>query len=288
MSVDLGPVIPRRRLGAELKRLRTERDKKLSEVARELLISTSKLSRLETGQGLPSERDMRDLLSYYQQDATELGRQLRTWAQNARKEPWWQQVGTVDPTTDYYIALETAATEIQGYVANFVPSLLQTEEYARALISATQPDIGPALEQQVHVRLRRQDVLSRQNNPVTIDMIIDESVFHRRAGSRKVMREQLIHMANATRQPNVILRVFPFSSGPHAAMSEGTFSLFHYSRSIDPDVVVVDSLENDQHIDQPDIVEKYRDALADLRKQSKTPHESTELIRSMSDTYLGS
>ncbi len=287
MAVELGPVIPRRRLGAELKRLRQERDKKLAEVAHDLLISNSKLSRLETGQAVPTDRDMRDFLRYYDLETTGLGERLKRWAVEAREEPWWQDA-PIPTITDHYISFETAADQIRAYVANFVPSLLQTEDYARSLLTALKRGAGSDLELQIQVLLRRQQAVTRLDSPVDIDMIIDESVFHRMAGSASTMREQLKYMAKAAERPNVVLRVFPFASGPHPAMQEGTFSLFHYNRKIDPDVVFLEGMDNDDYLDHVDQVQKYKAALDDLSKRSLRPDQSRQFIRSMADTYLSS
>jgi transcriptional regulator with XRE-family HTH domain len=279
----LGPAIPRRRFGAELKRLREERGQTLAEVAAELLISTSKLSRLEKGHAAPQDRDVRDLLNYYDQSDTELGDRMRRWAQEARAAPWWQeQVEGTLPVPEQYMQYETAAALIRGFADHFVPTLLQTEGYARGLVRALESDDPAEIEALVELRLRRQEVITRNDYPVSLDVVLDESVFHRMVGPREVMREQIDSLAASTDLPNVTLRVFPFAAGPHPAVSEGTFSLFHFRRAIDPDIV---NIENKFFIEQAARVEVYRKLLDDLADVAFRPDESAEFIRRMATGY---
>lgn len=282
----LGPAIPRRRLGAELRRLRHGKGKRLSEVADDLLISTSKLSRLEKGQGPARDRDMRDLLDYYGEADTELGERMWTWAREGRETPWWQETTEVlPPAVDQYIRYETAAAEIRGYVVHFVPTLLQTADYARAVYEIMEPGEPEEIERLVELTKRRQDVLTQDDYPVTLDVVIDESVLHRVVGTREVMRAQLDALARASEMPNVRLRVYRFETGPHRAMAEGVFTLFHFRKAIDQDVVNIEGRLNDVYVEQPEIVSVYRDLLDGLRQQALDPGASIALIRDIARKY---
>jgi transcriptional regulator with XRE-family HTH domain len=285
-SQGLGPAIPRRRFGAELRRLRTEQGKLLGQVAKELMISTSKLSRLEKGHGAPQDRDVRDLLEYYQLTGTELGDRMWRWALEGRETPWWHEAPEpVPPAIDQYLQYETAASLIRGY-ATFVPSLLQTAGYAQALVTAMDTVDPEEVASHVDLRIRRQSAISRDEYPVSLDTILDESVFHRMVGTAATMREQLISLANASELPTVSLRVFPFAAGPHPALREGAFSVFEFRRNIDQDVVYIESEVADSYIDQPEQVERYRRLLDGLSARSLDPTASAGFIRRMSDSYL--
>ncbi|MBV9312419.1 MAG: helix-turn-helix domain-containing protein [Pseudonocardia sp.] len=284
VSQGLDPASPRRLFGAELRRLRREQGKLLSDVAKHVMFSPSKLSRLEKGQSVPQERDVRDLLDYYGQSGTELGDRMHRWALEGREalQAWREATDTVPSTIEQYMQYETAASLIYGYVSHFVPSLLQTASYARALISAlnsTDPDEIAAL---VDLRLRRQEVISRDEFPVSLDIIIDESVFHRVVGTPTIMREQIARLADASELPNVTLRVHPFSAGPHAALSEGTFTIFQFRQPIDQEVVNIESMITEVYIDQPERVARYRESLDGLKAIALSPAESTQFIRRMS------
>lgn len=288
-SQHLGPIIPRRRLGAELRRLRHERGMLLGEVAQQLMISTSKLSRLEKGQGAPQDRDVRDLLNYYDLTGTDLGERMWSWAKEGRETPWWNEAtDEVRSIVERYVQFETAATLVRGYIAQFVPSLLQTPEYARAHVTAMLTTNAEEVAEHVDLRLRRQQIIARKEYPVSIDFVLDESVFHRMVGTPTIMREQLLSLVRASEQPNVTLRIFPFANGPQAAITEGTYCIFQFRRPIDQDVVNVESMLTESYIDQPERVERYRELLDSLEQRSLNPDASREFIRSMSDSYLSS
>lgn len=284
----LGQAIPRRRLGAELRRLRDERGKLLQEVAEDLLISTSKLSRLEKGQAAPRERDMRDLLVYYGQDGTELGERMRRWAREGREAPWWHDdaTATVSPMLDQYLQYETAAEEISGFLMDFVPTLLQTPAYARALHSALYPDDDTGdVEAFVRLVTRRQEVLTRSEYRARLDVVLDEAVLHRSVGSPETMREQLLTLAACVGSPNVTIRVLRFSAGPHPAQAEGDFTIFHFRRAIDADVVNLEGRIHDAYIEDAAGVANYHRLMRDLRNRAQEPEESAALLRQLADRH---
>lgn len=283
-SQGLGPAIPRRRLGQVLRTLRDEQGKTLAQVAGDLLFSTSKLSRLEKGQGPAGERDLRDLLRYYGQVDTDLGDRMRRWAVEGREVAWWQQEA-VSPAIDQYIQYETAAAQISGYVINFVPSLLQTPDYARAMYTAMGADGPRDVDHLVALTRRRQEVMTRAAYPASLDVVVDESVLHRMVGGHGVMRVQLAALVEAAAMPNVVIRVYPFAAGPHPALAEGVFTLFHFRRSIDRDVVALERRLVDAYVDDPDDVDNYRELLERLRGSALAPPASAEFLRRMAQAY---
>jgi transcriptional regulator with XRE-family HTH domain len=281
----LGPAIPRRRLGAEFRRLREERGEQLQEVARALLISSSKLSRIEKGQGVPQDRDVRDLLVYFGQEHTDLGDRMRRWAEEGRETPWWHDpLLAVRPMLESYLQYETAATEISGYAIDVVPTLLQTADYARALQSALYPD-DDDLDAAVDLILRRQEVLTRAEYPLRLDLVLDEAVFHRVVGSRAVMRGQLAALAEASTRPTIRLRVLPFDAGPDPAIAEGVFTIFHFRRDIDADIVNVESRLADTYVEGDENVARYHHLIAGLRMRARTPEVTAEFIRTLASRY---
>lgn len=277
-SQGLGPAIPRRRLGAELRRLRRERDKNLAEVAGDLLISTSKLSRLEKGHSPAQERDIRDLLTYYGEAGTELGERMRRWAAEGREEPWWQQKsGDVPPLIDQYLQYETAAKKIDGFAVHYVPTLLQTADYARAQLREFNPDKLDEVEGLVEVVRHRQEVLTRKQYPASLDVVIDEAALRRVVGSRGIMLDQLERLVKASAQPNVTLRALPFSAGMHRALSQGSFTYFTFRRDIDSDIVNIEGYVTDTYV-EGDQVEPYRTLLDELRSRALDPSTTRRFI----------
>ena len=281
-SQGLGPAIPRRRLGAALRELRQERKKNLGDVAKDLLISTSKLSRLEKGLSPARERDIRDLLNYYDQSGTELGQRMRRWAEEGRTEGSWHQNDAVPTITDRYLQYETAAIQIGAYVTHFVPSLLQTESYARALISALDTEDSQQVEELVKVRMSRKAVLTREDYPLSLDFIIDESTLHRVVGTSDVMRDQLENLVEASLSPTVTLRILAFDAGPDPALLEGSFTIFQFRRPIDPDVVNIEGRITDRYI-EGDQVEVYQKRLEGLKEKALTPGQSRDFITRLTE-----
>src|SRR5690349_10228577 len=183
--VASGPVGPRRRLGAELRRLRTAKGFHLDHVAGELGCSTSKISRLETGKGIPKPADVRRLLRIY--DATAVDRDLlMRLVRDSRAEGWWESYTDGVPLERFfldgpgrYAALESDAVALLSFDSAILHGLLQIPEYARAVLSAELPDHSPSdVDQLVELRLRRQEALHRPR-PLRLSAVVDESVFAR-------------------------------------------------------------------------------------------------------------
>jgi transcriptional regulator with XRE-family HTH domain len=275
-----GPLIPRRRFGGEIKRLRDARGETLADTARVLMISTSKLSRIETGQGELRPRDVRDLLAYFGIGDTPEGAQLQEWAEEARKPGWWQD-GTyrMPQRLDTFIGYESAASRIEDYSPIVVPGWLQTAQYATETLRRLAPTLTPEqVTEQVELRMERQEALASRENPPELLLAVPEAVLHRAVGTRAVMRDQLDLLLACSNDPLIELRIIPFAAGLYPAM-EGGFAIFHFADERDPDVVAVETVSSTQFIDAEDRVDKHRESMRDLHNYWLSRADSTEFIR---------
>src|SRR5271170_3756183 len=212
-----GPTVPRRLLGAQLRRLREERGITLEDAGSVIRASGSKMSRLETGRVGFKDRDIADLLSFYEVTDEQQRGALRELARNASAHGWWHDYSDVLPAWfEAYVGLEEAATSSRAYEIQFVPGLLQTEDYARAVTLLGHEGAPPdEIEQRVALRMARQALLTGPQ-PAHLWAVLDEAVLRRPAGRPGVMRRQLQHILRAADRPNVTIQVIPFAAGAHA------------------------------------------------------------------------
>jgi transcriptional regulator with XRE-family HTH domain len=273
-SLQRGPVVVRRRLGAALKRLRSQHGLPLDVVARRLEISTSKLSRLETGQIAPKIRDVRDLLEIYSAPAEERDRLLQ-WAGEAKQPGWWQ--GYTDLTNsdiDLYVSLEAEARQIKNFCLP-VAGLLQTESYVRSLLTGVLPQASPdEVDKLVEMRIRRQAILqpSRGDHPpVELHVVMDESALHR-ANDRAIMREQLEMLLERSTQPNITINMLPFTAGWTPAFA--TFSIFEPRHPDDSRVVNVESTGQDAYFEGPAELTRYDEIWTNVLSCSLDPEQT--------------
>jgi len=233
------PTVRQRELGKRLRELRNQHKLTVEDVAGRLLCSATKMSRLETGARRPSLRDVRDLCVLYELDEQDSA-ELMSLARRAREPGWWTRYD--DVRLDPYIGLETAATAITAYSMYYVPALLQTEEYAAALIKAVAPRISPDVyRQRIEIRLRRQQLLEQDNRP-RYRVLLDEAVLRRGVGGVDAMARQLGKIIDAADGGRVTVQVIPFEVGAHAAQ-DSNFVLLEFDRepSLSP-VVFVEGL----------------------------------------------
>lgn len=196
-------------------------------------------------------------------------------AREARQKGWWHLYGTV--LTGAYVGLEAAAAAIRAYEAQLVPGLLQTSDYARAVIRAARPDITiEELERRIHVRKIRQSLL-RQDDPIDFWAVLDEAVFHRIVGDESLMSQQLDDLVLAAELPNVTLQVLPFSAGAHAGM-DGTFAILEYEEPADPDVVFAENAAGGLFLEKDDELGRYKFIFNHLRASALPPNASVEFI----------
>ncbi|HUA31542.1 MAG TPA: helix-turn-helix transcriptional regulator [Streptosporangiaceae bacterium] len=252
-----GPTVLRRLLGAQLRRLREERGITLEDAGEVIRASGSKMSRLETGRVGFKDRDIADLLTFYEITDDEQRTALRDLARSASAHGWWHDYCDVLPYWfEAYVGLEEAATSIRAYEIQFVPGLLQTEDYARA-VTLLGHHGAPAseIEQRVGLRMARQALLAGPS-PTHLWAVLDEAVLRRPAGRPGVMRRQLQYLLEAAERPNVTIQIIPFAAGLHAAAG-GQFSILRFAERDLPDIVYLEQLVSSLYLDKRETVDNY-------------------------------
>ncbi len=267
----------RRRLGAELRRLREAADLTIERVAGELECSDSKISRIETGQVGATPRDVRDMLALY--DVPDEQREkLVKLAREARQRGWWGEYGDV-PIADL-MGFEAAAVSIRSYQTLLVPGLLQTVDYARAVIRAVSADMpGEEVERRVKFRMARQERLTQGGAPA-LWTILDEAVLRRPVGGRCVLQEQLDQLMKIGALPTVTLQVLPFAAGEHAGM-DGNFTIFGFAEPADVDVVYLENITRELVLEGAEEVSRYRRAFDLLRRAALGPDDSAAFLAAL-------
>jgi transcriptional regulator with XRE-family HTH domain len=273
-----GPTVRRMLVGAQLRRLRTEAGISREQAGEAIRASAWKIHRLENGQVGYKERDVTDLLGLYGvSDPLEVSA-LVSMARDANNPCWWYHYHDVLPHWfRAYVDLEAAASLIRTYEGQFVPGLLQTDAYMRAVMRGTQLDDSPEeLERRVQVRLARQRLLTRDDGP-RLWAVVDEAALRRPVGGPGVLRTQLERLIDASELPNVTLQVLPFSVGAHPAMV-GSFSILRFAERDLPDVAYVEHLTNALYLDKPDDVDQYLRIMEDICARSAPPNETVEIL----------
>ena len=271
-----GPLLHRRRLGTELRRLRGEQT--LDAVADATLISTSKLSRLETGQAVPQPRDVRDLVSFYDLDAQTADR-LRRWANAGRSQSWWREYsGALTANLETYLDYETGASTIRNFASAIVPPLLQTAVYSTHLYRAIPPPRSEeTVRRLVEALARRQKIVVEADPAPELIVVLDEAVLRRPFGSPDDVRQQLDHLHAMSRQRNVSLRVVPLGAGLHAGL-QGLFTILQYADDMDRDIVAVESHTGERLLEQPSSVLEYLRIFDAISRKALDYDESRALI----------
>ncbi|WP_033215337.1 helix-turn-helix domain-containing protein [Kitasatospora phosalacinea] len=284
MSASVNPTVRRRRLGAELRRLRELRGMTAEEVAGRLMVSQSKISRLENGRRSISQRDVRDLCDVYEVDDERVRAGLMEMAKESRQRGWWHEFGDIPYSV--YIGLEAEASSIRAYESSFVPGLLQTREYAEAVVAGTQPDTDPtAIRRRVEVRLKRQHRIHGEDQLGSLWVVIDEAVLRRQVGGRAVMAEQLRQLVDLGERANINLQVIPFSHGAHPGMT-GTFSLLEFPESADSTVVYFEGVTSDLYLEKDADVRRYTNLYDHLRAAALSVAESRSMIADIAEEFM--
>jgi transcriptional regulator with XRE-family HTH domain len=268
--------VRRRQLAAELRRLREDRKLGIDHVAEELAWHPTKLSRFETGRRAIQPSDVRALLAVYGIQGAEHDTLLGL-ARQARQRGWWHTYGQAIPEWfEVYVGLESAASALQIYESEFIPGLLQTEDYIRAVHKATLPHVSDEeLEQQVAIRLRRQEVLSSDRSP-HLTIVMNEAAIRRVVGGAEVMRAQLRHLVDTSAPKTVTLQVLPFTAGAHPAMT-GAFHVLSFEPTDSP-VVYIEYRAGTLYLEKPNEIERYRLIFDDLCASALPLDESVALI----------
>ncbi|MEU7382240.1 MULTISPECIES: helix-turn-helix transcriptional regulator [unclassified Streptomyces] len=276
-----GPAVRRRKLGAELRALRTGAGLTSGEAARLVGWHQSKVSRIETGTSGVKPADVRSLLDAYAVHDSQLRELLLVLAgldDGDGRHHWWHAYrGVLPPTYRDFISLESQASGMRTLETSVVPGLLQTPEYARAVTRAAVDGLDEdRLDALVEVRLARQDVL-RARPPLELDAVLDEAVLRREVGGPEIMRRQLERLTEAARLPQVRLQVLPFAAGAHIGIT-GPFVIFSFSNTSDLNVVVLDHLTRSFHLERKEDLEAYTEAFDTLRIHALSPEDSLDFI----------
>jgi hypothetical protein len=273
-----GPTVRRMLLGAQLRRLRVEAGLTREQAAEAIRASAWKLHRLENGKVGFKDRDVADLVALYGvTDPVEVATFV-TMAREANLPGWWTPYSDLLPQWfRAYVDLEAVAAQIRTYEGLFVPGLLQTEAYMRALMASTLRDRRPEeIDRRVALRLGRQRLLTRDDGPL-LWAVVDEAALRRPVGGTKVLRAQLERLIRATALPRVSLQVLPFEVGAHAAMV-GAFSILRFADPELPDVVYLEHVTNATYLDNPSDVAAYAHIMASVGVRSAPPEQTANLL----------
>jgi transcriptional regulator with XRE-family HTH domain len=275
------PTLRRRELGSLLRALRNQKGLTVEQVADSLLCSPSKVSRMETGQGSATARDVRDLCNLYDvTDEAERDRMM-TLAREGKRPAVWQRY---ELAYARYAELEQEALAISAFQSSVVHGLLHTAEYARAGHEGAMPRLDPAqIELQIEVKLARQRILTR-DDPPRFEVVLDEAALHREVGGRRVMAAQLEKILQVADLPNVVVQVVPYDRGFHPAV-ESNFAVLDLPDPT-PGVVFVEGLIGSTYLDRPDDLRRYRKIFDRLQSIALNPKDTADLIAKIRHTYI--
>ncbi|WP_308120118.1 helix-turn-helix domain-containing protein [Streptomyces bambusae] len=279
------PTVRRRRLGAELRQLRRAAGMTSLQVAKHLLVSQPKISLIETGRRPINPRDVRDLCRLYGVHDEDVVDSLMRMAKESARQGWWVACG--DVPYGVYIGLETEAASVHTFEPLLVPGLLQTQEYAAAVIAETIP--CPPVEQaaaRLDVRLRRQHRAHHPARPLRLWTVLDESVLRRIVGSREIMRQQLEHLNSLGAQPHITVQVLPHSAGAHPGLT-GQFSILTFPDT-DAGVVYLERFTSDLYLEKHVDREPYHIMYDHLQAQALNAVDSRHFIEDVIKTYTDS
>jgi transcriptional regulator with XRE-family HTH domain len=280
------PVLSRRTLGTELRRLREAAGVAVTRAAEELDCSVSKISRIETGLSTPRRPEIDTLLRLY--EAPSAREELVQLAGEGKQTAWYDSYGDLlapGSTLHRFIGLEAGATLLRQFSSGAVPGLLQTERYARAIVTASQPAVsGEALETMIRMRLDRKSVLRRQPDPLRVAALVDESVLRRPAHGPGVMREQVEYLCQLVEEASTIeVRALPFAIGLHGLLGGG-FQILSFDHG-ESDVIFFEGQDGGGLQEKSDIVRAHSDRLDAAWKQALEGPELLTFLREVADTY---
>jgi transcriptional regulator with XRE-family HTH domain len=277
-----GPTVLRILVGAQLRRLREASGISREEAAYAIRGSEAKMSRIESGRVGFKPRDVSDLLSMYGLAEGSARDLLLRLAEQANEPGWWHRYSDTMPDWfSTYVGLEQAATIIRTYEAQYVPGLLQTEAYAAAVVNLGEAVRADEVAKRVELRMHRQQLL-HMPKPPEYWAVIDEAVLRRKLGGAKVMREQLDHILDVSKLPNITVQVVPFDRSDVAAVG-GPFTLLRFAEPDLPDIVYLEQLNSALYLNKDVDVMNYLQIMNRLAAGALTPQRSTELITSVRD-----
>jgi transcriptional regulator with XRE-family HTH domain len=267
------PKVRRRRLGMELRQLREAAEYTIEQVAARLEVSDSKISRIENGQVGATPRDVRDMAALYGVTGQRM-ENLMQLARETREKPWWYEYS--DLNLDY-AEYEAEASSILLFAPLLVPGLLQTADYARAVLREIRYDLPPErIERLVDFRMKRQTLLT-QPNPPSLWAVMDEAVLCRMIGGPKIMHEQLEKLIELAAQPHVTLQLLSFSGGAHAGL-DGPFYIIRYLEPTDRDMIHFEHTGREHYVDDPSAVSLHLSLFDHIRAAALKPDDSIKRL----------
>jgi hypothetical protein len=252
----------------------------VEQVAERLLCSPSKVSRMETGHGIATLRDIRDLCDLYDvTDEAERDRMV-TLAREGQRRAWWQ---SYDLAYANYVGLEEEAVAISAFQSSVVHGLMQTADYARAGHEGAMPRLSPdQIELQIEAKVTRQRILT-QNSPAQFAVVLDEATLHRLVGGRRVMAAQLARLLQMAALPNVVVQVLPYELGAHPAV-ESNFTILELPNPT-PGVVFVEGLIGSTYLERADDLKRYHEIFCQLQSIALNPKDTADLIAKIHRAY---
>lgn len=280
MVATSSPALLKRWIGLNLRQLRKEAGKERSEVMQRLGMSRAQVGHLETAVRLPSQPVLEILLDFYGKPER-LPDFLRIVEAARKGKNWWEKLsGAVPPWFDLFLGLEAGAADVFVFDSYVMPGLLQTPAYAEAVIQADPELSDVQVQQRVELRVGRQEILDREDDPARLWAVIDESVLYRQRGGPDVMAEQLDRLLKMSECPRVDLQILPLSAGAHLAQA-GSFQVLKFPAEMagDPGVVFLDGLVEGRYYDEPEEVALYERAMNRLQVQATPQEDSRALLR---------
>jgi transcriptional regulator with XRE-family HTH domain len=279
---DLSPTVRQRELGLRLGELRNAKNMTVEAVARELLCSPTKISRAETGVRRATLRDVRDLCRIYDVDAA-TSAELMELARDAYQQGWWNKYDDLKITP--LIGIEQSASAITSFGMYFFPALLQSADYARAIIKGIAPKIeDKILDDRVAARMERQQRLFEGSKPPKHRVVLDEAVLRRHVGGPAVMKAQLDRVLTAMRIDQTTVQVIPYTVGAYGA-NDSNFTYMEFTGTQLPPLIFVETLVSQLYIEKPDEVDRYTEALDYLRDAALNPRDSAKMIEEIRDEF---
>lgn len=274
------PTLRRRRLSAELRRLRAAAGMTAIDVTNGLGWASGKLTRMERGEWVrPNPRDVEDLLGVYGVTDADHRAQLVLWAREGRERGWWhpyREMLSESYTT--FLGLEQEVSTERVFELAVIPGILQTDDYARALMARGPAELSEQeIENRVTIRMRRQELLTGEN-PVRLWVVMDEAALRRSAGGEEVMQGQLAHLIEMSRLPKVTIQVIPFSAGTHSG-TQGPFTILEFPKREDPDSVYVETVAGELFVEEPEEVDRFKIAFDRLVATAGSPDDTTTMIQ---------
>jgi transcriptional regulator with XRE-family HTH domain len=277
------PSVRGRQLARELRELRAASGLTGDQIAAELGWSSAKVSRIENARTTVTPADLRKLLGLYQVTDIQAER-LLDLARTAHERGWWQAYAeSMEKGYATFISLESEATVMHSYHLTLIPGILQTEDYARAIITAGGPYPHGEIDRRIRIRLTRQMRLD-EKDPPAVWAVLDEAVLRRNIGGNRVMREQLAQLVSIAKKPNVNIQVLPYGSGVHSGVT-GSYVVFGFAHPDDPNVVFLETLVGNLIVEDAVQVFKYDQSFDELRAKGLNVGDSVDFILQVADEY---